>query len=67
MIATLHKTRNHFRVINTDKANTYPKAIEELFESDLLPESVEHRAVKYLNNLIEPTFRTSKCSLKRLR
>ena len=39
------------RVINTDKA------IEELKESGLLPESVEHRAVKYLNNLIEQDHR----------
>ena len=48
------------RVINTDKANTYPKAIEELKESGLLPESVEHRAVKYLNNLIEQDHRYTK-------
>lgn len=41
------------RVINTDKAKACPKAMEELKESGLLPESVEHRAVKYLNNLIE--------------
>lgn len=40
-------------VINTDKAKAYPKAIEKLSESGLLPKSVEHRAVKYLNNLIE--------------
>ncbi len=48
------------RVINTDKAKAYPKAIEELKESDLLPESVEHRAVKYLNNLIEQDHRYTK-------
>ena len=48
------------RVINTDKAKAYPKAIEELKESGLLPESVEHRAVKYLNNLIEQDHRYTK-------
>lgn len=45
------------RVINTDQDKAYPKAIEELKESGLLPESVEHRAVKYLNNLIEQDHR----------
>ena len=48
------------RVINTDKDKAYPKAIEELKESRLLPESVEHRAVKYLNNLIEQDHRYTK-------
>lgn len=48
------------RVINTDKANTYPKAIEELKESGLLSGIVEHRAVKYLNNLIEQDHRYTK-------
>lgn len=48
------------RVINTDKDKAYPKAIEELKESGLLPESVEHRAVKYLNNLIEQDHRYTK-------
>jgi transposase-like protein len=48
------------RVINTDKAKAYPKAIEELKESGLLPESVKHRAVKYLNNLIEQDHRYTK-------
>ncbi len=48
------------RVINTDKAKAYPKAIEELKEFGLLPKSVEHRAVKYLNNLIEQDHRYTK-------
>ena len=61
----LSKALNHghsdvVRVINTDKAKAYPKAIEELKESGLLPESVEHRAVKYLNNLIEQDHRYTK-------
>ncbi len=48
------------RVINTDKDKAYPKAIEELKDFGLLPESVEHRAVKYLNNLIEQDHRYTK-------
>ena len=36
------------------------EAIKELFESGLLPESVEHRAFKYLNNLIEQDHRYTK-------
>jgi transposase, IS6 family len=48
------------RVINTNKDKAYPKAIKELKESRLLPESVEHRAVKYLNNLIEQDHRYTK-------
>ena len=45
------------RVINTDKAKAYLKAIEELKESGVLSESVEHRSVKYLNNIIEQDHR----------
>lgn len=48
------------KVINTDKDKAYPKAIEKLKKSRLLPESVEHRAVKYLNNLIEQDHRYTK-------
>ena len=71
-----HEYSDVVRVINTDKAKAYPKAIEELKESSLLPESVEarkpavarrmfhslveHRAVKYLNNLIEQDHRYTK-------
>ena len=55
-----HGHSNVVRVINTDKAKAYPKAVEELSESGLLPESVEHRAVKYLNNLIEQDHRYTK-------
>ncbi|WP_319423732.1 DDE-type integrase/transposase/recombinase [Pleurocapsa sp. FMAR1] len=47
------------RVINIDKAKACPKAMEEK-ESGLLPESVEHRAVKYLNNLSEQDHRYTK-------
>ena len=61
----LKKALNHghsdvVRVINTDKAKAYPKAIEKLKESGLLSESVEHRAVKYLNNSIEQDRRYTK-------
>lgn len=45
------------RVINTDKDKAYPKAMENLTESDSLPKSTKHRTVKYLNNLIEQDHR----------
>ena len=48
------------RVINTDRAKAYPKAIEELKKSGVLSESVEHRSVKYLNNIIEQDHRYTK-------
>ncbi|MBS1095183.1 IS6 family transposase [Gluconobacter wancherniae] len=39
--------------INTDKAPTYGIAIRELLKEGKLPNTVEHRQVKYLNNVIE--------------
>ena len=45
------------RVINTDKNAAYPKAIAELKAAGILPEHVELRQVKYLNNLIEQDHR----------
>ena len=36
-------------MINTDKAPSY----EELKEEEIYPSNLEHRQVKYLNNLIE--------------
>lgn len=45
------------RVINTDKDKAYPKAIEDLTESGSLSESTKHRAITYLNNLIEQDHR----------
>jgi len=45
------------RVINVDRNAAYPKAIDELKASGALPESVELRQVKYLNNLIEQDHR----------
>ena len=48
------------RVINADKAKAFPQAIEKLKDSGVLAESVEHRAVKYLNNMIEQDHRYTK-------
>jgi transposase, IS6 family len=45
------------RVINADKNAAYPKAIADLKASGMLPEAVELRQVKYLNNLIEQDHR----------
>jgi transposase, IS6 family len=45
------------RVINTDKNASYPKAIADLKAAGTLPEAVELRQVKYLNNLIEQDHR----------
>ncbi len=41
------------RVINVDKYAPYPKAIAALKAAGILPEAVELRQVKYLNNLVE--------------
>jgi transposase-like protein len=45
------------RVINVDKNAAYPKAIADLKVAGALPEQVELRQVKYLNNLIEQDHR----------
>jgi transposase, IS6 family len=52
------------RVINVDKNTAYPKAIADLKASGLLPESVELRQVKYLNNLVEQDHRFIKRLVK---
>jgi transposase, IS6 family len=39
--------------ITTDKLTSYPKAIRRLQSEGLLPQDVEHRTSKYLNNIIE--------------
>jgi transposase-like protein len=44
-------------VINVDKNVAYPKAIVDLKAAGVLPEHVELRQVKYLNNLIEQDHR----------
>ena len=51
-------------VINVDKNAAYPKAIAELNATGQLPESVELRQVKYLNNLIEQDHRFLKRLVK---
>jgi transposase, IS6 family len=54
---TLQTYKQALRVINVDKNAAYPKAIAELKAAGVLPESVELRQVKYLNNLIEQDHR----------
>ena len=41
------------RVINTDKAPSLARAIAELKSEGICPSTVEHRQVKYLNNILE--------------
>lgn len=41
------------RKINTDKAGCYSQAIRELKKEGNCPKDVEHRQVKYLNNVLE--------------
>jgi IS6 family transposase len=45
------------RVINVDKNAAYPKAIADVKAAGVLPQHVELRQVKYLNNLIEQDHR----------
>jgi transposase, IS6 family len=45
------------RVINVDKNAAYPKAIADVKAAGALPDHVELRQVKYLNNLIEQDHR----------
>jgi IS6 family transposase len=52
------------RVINVDKNAAYPKAIAELKATGVLPQHVELRQVKYLNNLIEQDHRFMKRQVK---
>lgn len=57
-------TSSALRVINVDKNAAYPKAIAELKAAGILPEAVELRQVKYLNNLIEQDHRFIKRLVK---
>ncbi len=57
-------TRPFPRVINVDKHAAYPKAIADLKASGVLPESVELRQVKDLNNLVEQDHRFMKRLVK---
>ncbi len=52
------------RVINVDKNAAYPKAIDELKEKEELPELVELRQNKYLNNIVEQDHRAIKRLVK---
>ena len=52
------------RVINVDKNAAYPKAMAELKAAGQLPESVELRQVKYLNNIVEQDHRFIKRLVK---
>ncbi len=52
------------RVINTDKHAGYPPAIQALKEEGVLPAVCEHRAVKYLNNIVEQDHRAIKRRVK---
>ena len=52
------------RVINTDKHASYPPAIQALKEEGVLPTGCKHRAVKYLNNIVEQDHRAIKRRVK---
>jgi len=56
-LAATNRAASLPRVINVDKNAAYPKAIAELKATGVLPEQVELRQVKYLNNLIEQDHR----------
>ena len=45
------------RVITVDKNPAYPPAINELKNNRILPQNVNLRQIKYLNNIVELTFR----------
>lgn len=45
------------RVITVDKIPAYPVAIEELKEEKKMPEGIQIRRVKYLNNIMEQDHR----------
>jgi transposase, IS6 family len=51
----LHHTTSAPRAITVDNNAAYPKAMAALKAAGILPESVELRQVKYLNNLVEQT------------
>ncbi|PFX36760.1 IS6 family transposase, partial [Bacillus pseudomycoides] len=52
------------RVITVDKNPAYPVAIQELKEEKHMPEGIQIRQVKYLNNIVEQDHRFIK---KRIR
>jgi transposase-like protein len=48
------------RVITVDKNPAYPPAIDELKNDRILPQNVNLRQIKYLNNIIEQDHRSIK-------
>jgi transposase, IS6 family len=62
--ADLNTTTSAPRVINVDKNAAYPKAMAVLKAARILPQSVELRQVKYLNNLVEQDHRFIKRLVK---
>jgi transposase, IS6 family len=52
------------RVINTDQHAGYPPAIQALKQEGSLANGCEHRAVKYLNNVLEQDHRAIKRRVK---
>ena len=63
-LADPNPTTSEPRVITVDKNAAYPKAIAELRAAGILPDSVELRQVKYLNNLVEQDHRFIKRVVK---
>jgi transposase-like protein len=55
--AHANSTRLLPRVINVDKNAAYPKAIADLKATGVLPQHVELRQIKYLNNMVEQDHR----------
>jgi transposase, IS6 family len=45
------------RIITLDKNSAYPVAIQELKEEKRMPEGIQIRQVKYLNNIMEQDHR----------
>jgi len=45
------------RVITVDKNPSYPVAIQELKEEKRMPEGIQIRQMKYLNNMVEQDHR----------
>lgn len=64
-VTAVNSTTSTPRVINVDKNAAYPQAIAELKAAGVLPQHVELRQVKYLNNLIEQDHRFIKRLTKR--
>ncbi|PAL04645.1 IS6 family transposase, partial [Peribacillus simplex] len=54
-LATSHVCKP--RVITVDKNPAYPVAIQELKEEKRMPEGIQIRQVKYLNNMVEQDHR----------